>query len=130
MSLSAWAEEILRDVRAIAELVDTGDGQDVYVGAVDAQMTAISDPESTPSARMIAELKTADSSFFEFAMACAEGHKQYFADLVALSAERKEEFVDEAADSLRRQQEIEAAEVITFEEYLDRWFGDVERIVR
>ena len=83
-----------------------------------------------PSARLIAELKDSDSSFFEFAMACAEGHKQYFSDLVALSAERKQDFAGEASDSIRRQKEIEGADVISLEEYLDRWFANDERIVR
>jgi gamma-glutamylcysteine synthetase len=72
---------------------------------------------------LIAELRDADTSFFEFAMACAQGHKHYFADLVPLSVERQEEFAGEAADSIRRQHEIEASDVVSLEEYLERWFA-------
>jgi len=43
--------------------------------------------------------------------------------LVALSVGRQEEFASEAAESLRRQQDIEAADTISLEEYLERWFA-------
>ena len=89
VSLVDWAMEILRDVRAVAELIDNGEEQNVYVQAVDAQMHLVSDSESTPSARLLAELRQGNTSFFEFALECAAGHKQYFADLVELSAERQ-----------------------------------------
>lgn len=123
VSLFDWAMEILRDVKSVAELIDQGDEKDVYVNAVEAQLQLVSDSELTPSARLLAELRGADTSFFEFALACAQGHKQYFADLVPLPVERQAEFAGEAADSLRRQREIEASDDIGLEEYLERWFA-------
>ncbi len=123
VSLVDWAMKILGNVRAVAELIDKGEEQNVYVQAVDAQMQVVSDSESTPSARLLAELRDGSTSFFEFALACTAGHKQYFADLVELPAERREEFASEAAESLRRQQDIEATDTIGLEEYLERWFA-------
>jgi len=123
ISLFDWAVGILRDVRSVAELIDKAGEQDVYVNAVDAQLQVVSDSELTPSARLIAELRDGDTSFFEFAMACAKGHKKYFADLVPLSVQRQEEFAGEAADSIRRQREIETSDAISLEEYLERWFA-------
>ena len=121
--IRAWATEILAGVRAVAELIDRGEGQDAYVQAVDAQARLVSNSEMTPSARLLAELKEAQSSFFEFAMACAVGHKQYFGDLVSLAPERQQEFVREAAESLRRQRDIEASDNISLDGYLERWFA-------
>jgi glutamate--cysteine ligase len=123
VSLSTWAKEILHDVKTVAQLIDRGDGQDVYTRSVDAQIQLVADPDTTPSARLLWELTDGQMSFFEFAMACAVGHKHYFADLVALPEERQAEFVDEAGDSLRRQREIEASDDISLEEYLERWFA-------
>jgi len=123
-SLPAWATEILRGVRSVAELIDGGEGDNVYVPAADAQVQVVLNSELTPSARLLADLKDADSSFFEFAMECAVGHKQYFADLVALAPERQEEFAREAVVSLRRQREIEASDTISLDDYLKRWFAD------
>jgi glutamate--cysteine ligase len=123
VSLVDWAGEILEGVRIVAGLIDKGEEQDVYAQSVDAQSDLVGDAEATPSARLLAELRTGDASFFEFAMACAVGHKQYFADLVALSTGRQQEFVSEADESLIRQREIEAADNISLDEYLERWFS-------
>ena len=86
-------------------------------------MQLVSDAESTPSARLLAELREGNKSFFEFALECSTGHKQYFADLAALSTERHEDFAGEVAESLRRQQDIEKTDSIKLEEYLERWFS-------
>jgi glutamate--cysteine ligase len=123
VSLSAWATEILREVRAVAELIDRGDGRGAYTQAVDTQLQPVSDSELTPSARLLAELRVGSSSFFEFALGCAQGHKQYFADLVALTADRVEEFAGEAAESIRRQREIESSDTLDFQDYIERWFA-------
>ncbi len=121
--LADWATEIIAHVRMVAELIDKGEEQDVYGQAVDAQMQLVSDAESTPSARLLAELREGNKSFFEFALECSTGHKQYFADLAALSTERHEDFAGEVAESLRRQQDIEKTDSIKLEEYLERWFS-------
>ena len=123
VSMLDWASRIFERVRVVAELIDKGEEHGVYAQSVDAQMQLVSDSELTPSARLLTELKDGPASFFEFALACASGHKQYFADLTALSAERQQEFSNEAAESLRRQGDIEAADAIRLEEYLERWFG-------
>lgn len=122
ISLSHWATEILRDVRIVAELIEKGDGPDVYVHAVDAQLRLISDSELTPSARILAELRDTGASFFEFAMACTLGHKQYFSDLAPLVTVRNKELSDESAESIRRQRKIETSDAVNFEEYLKQWF--------
>lgn len=122
VSLRDWAREILERVRIVAELIDRGEEQNVYGQAVDAQSGLIADADATPSARLLAELRDGGVSFFEFALACAAGHKQYFGDLVALSAGRQQEFASEAAESLKRQREIEEADTISFDEYLEHWF--------
>ncbi|MFQ6004585.1 MAG: glutamate--cysteine ligase [Woeseia sp.] len=130
VAFSDWARDILRDVRRVAQLIDRADGQDVYTRAADAQLQLVNNSDLTPSARMLAELGQEGASFFEFAMDCASGHKRYFADLVPLPKARQEEFASEAADSIRRQREVEAADRISFEEYLDRWFDTDARTVR
>lgn len=123
ISLSAWATEILRKVRAVAELVDRGEEPATYVDTVDMQSQLVADSALTPSARFLAELRDGRQSFFEFALACTRGHKQYFADLVALPGERLDEFSQEATESIQRQRDIEASDTVSFDEYLERWFA-------
>ena len=121
--LGEWGSEIVRDVRTIAELIDAGDGRDDYVQAVDAQAEMIADPEATPSARVLQELREQNLAFYHFAMQSALGHKEYFMELQQLDAERLELYEDEARASLKRQEEVERSDSVSFEEYLDNYYA-------
>lgn len=122
--LRDWAHEIFEDVSAIAELIDRGEGGDSYAQAVSAQRELVENPEATPSARILDELRRNDTGFYHFAMDRALGHKEYFSELAALSAERQRLYVDEATSSIQRQQEIEASDEIGFDEYLEQYFSE------
>ncbi|MFQ5549113.1 MAG: glutamate--cysteine ligase [Woeseia sp.] len=130
IAFSDWATEIVQGVRRVAELIDRAGGQDAYTRVADSQLQLVRNSGLTPSARLHAELQDANTSFFEFAMECAIEHKRYFADLVPLPKARQEEFAAEAADSMRRQRDIEAADSISLQEYLDRWFASDVRTVQ
>ena len=58
--------ELLAEVRAVAELLDA-DAQG-YVAAVDAAAEALREPERTPSAALLAALKSEQASFFEYTL--------------------------------------------------------------
>ena len=122
--LREWASEIIESVRAIAEIIDRGEGGSAYTEAVDAQKALIDDADATPSARVIQDMRDNGTGFYHFAMATAQGHKAYFAALTALEDERLNLYTDEASASLRRQTEIESADEISFDEYLERYYSD------
>ncbi len=124
VSLGDWAREIVEDVRAIAEVIDRGEGGDAYVQAVDAQSALIDNPDETPSARILEEMRRDGTGFFQFALKCAVGHKGYFSELVQLDGERLQFYETEAAESLERQIEIESADQVSFDEYLARYFSE------
>jgi glutamate--cysteine ligase len=124
-SLPEWGREIVEGVRAVAEVIDRGDGNDSYRQAVDAQAALLDEPSATPSARLLEELGRSGSSFFEFAMQAARGHKEYFRSLVPLQPERMEQFENETRSSLARQREIEQADTLSFDAYLKRYFSGV-----
>lgn len=121
--MAEWADEIVRDVRAIAEIIDRGEGGSDYVQAVDANSALIANPDATPSARILDELRRTSTAFYHFAMASAQGHKEYFAEIEPLAGERLTVYEDEAADSIRRQQDIEQSDIISFEEYLANYYS-------
>jgi len=123
VGLADWAHEILGDVRSIAGLIDTGEGGDSYTEAVSTQAQLIEDADATPSARVLEELRQTETGFYHFAMERALGHKEYFLDLEPLSDERLAIYADEAKNSLERQQSIEAADEISFDEYLEQYFS-------
>ena len=124
MLLRDWAREIVEDVRAIAEIIDRGEGGDAYVQAVDAQSFLVDNPDATPSARILEELRQDGTGFFHFAMKCALGHKEYFSQLEDLSGNRLALYENEAAESLQRQHNIEASDSIGFDEYLKQYFSE------
>lgn len=124
ISLQIWAREIVSEVRSIANIIDQAEGGSSYGQAVEHQAALIEDPESTPSARVVDELRQSNAGFYQFAMDCALGHKDYFADLAPLSDERLTMYAREATLSLQRQQEIESADAIDFDEYLKQYFSD------
>jgi len=126
--LRDWAADIVRDVGVVAELIDRGNGQADYAGAVEAQSELVRNPDATPSARLLEELRSSGASFFAFALAAANGHKEYFAALEPLPDNRLKSFEREAADSIDRQEKIEAADEISFDGYLEHYFaGDRAR---
>ena len=120
VSLQSWATEILEKVLAVAGVLERqGDN---YSAAIRQQQAFVDDPASTLSARIVNELEQSGSSFFEFALGRARCHRDYFASIAPLSEEREAVLADEAEASLRRQAEIEAADKIPLDDYLQRYF--------
>ena len=122
VSLIKWAGEILEKVAAVAALIDRGEGSDSYGKAVNLMQSLVRHPEKTPSARILEELRQANTGFFEFALSVANSHKNYFASIAPLSDETKKELQRETRDSLQRQRDVEAADDISLDEYLARYF--------
>ena len=121
--LSAWAAEIVDKVQGIAELIDAGDGSDSYSAATGLMRTVVEDPDLTPSAKILNELRDANCSFFEFAMSLARCHRDYFGSIEPLSVDRNAVLENEARASLQRQAEIEASDSISLDEYLAGYFS-------
>jgi len=120
IGLQAWASEILEGVQAVAEVIDR-DG-DNYSAAVQQLHSCVENPGATPSGRIINELETTGSSFFDFALETAVRHRNYFASIAPLSGARAAVLADEAASSVLRQKGIEAADDISLDDYLQSYF--------
>ena len=107
----------------IAREIDVHDGADCYAQATQLMYGLVDDASATPSARLLEELRGSGSSFFDYAISMPRGHSDYFSSIAPMSAERHEEFSREAADSTTRQDEIEASDDISFEEYLANYYA-------
>ena len=121
-----WSREIVDAVADIAEVLDAAGRTPRYARAVESCRAALDDPQRLPSARVLDELRARSEAFFEFAMRKSEEHR---ATLLAapLSAGRKAALEAEAAASLRAQREVEAADRLSFTEYLERYFAQRPR---
>ena len=121
--LADWGRDILYKVEQIAAVIDRCEGDDCYVQAVHGLAALIDDPDETPSARLLSELQDGGNSFFEYAISMARSHRDYFASITDMSEQRHDEFLQEAEQSWSRQREIEAADAISFEEYLAHYYA-------
>ena len=123
VSIKEWAEEIMTGVSSVAAEIDRHDGNESYAEAVRLMQKLVDDPELTPSARIIAGLEEANTGFFRYALAVAEGHRDYFASIAQPGDGASKQFRQEAEESLQRQQDIEASDSIDLDEYLAQYFA-------
>lgn len=122
VELRAWADEALEAMTPVAEILDRCEPDRRYSAALAAQREVAADPERTPSARVLREMSENEESFFEFAMRKSQEHRDaYLAE--ALPADRERFFREAAERSLAEQRAIEAADTLSFEEYLERYFS-------
>ena len=121
-----WAREIVDAAAEIAELLDAGSRTGHYAAAVESCRAALDDPQRLPSARVLDELHARSEAFFEFAMRKSEEHR---ASLLAtpLPDKHRAALEAQAIASLRAQREIEAADRLSFAEYLQRYFAQRPR---
>ena len=115
--------ELIDSMRGICEMLDRGDPQRPYTAALDLQESKVKAPELTPSARSLEELRTTRESFADFALRMSRLHKAYFLDLYPPNEQRLAEFANEASESLEKQAAIEAADRVTFDQFLREYFA-------
>lgn len=124
VSLKDWASQIVDRVATVAELIDRSGESRCYAEAARLMATQVAEPETTPSARVIEELQQANCSFFDFALQMARSHKEYFSSIAPMPADRMSLLQEEATASIERQEEIESADEISFEQYLANYFAE------
>jgi glutamate--cysteine ligase len=109
-------------MRPVAELLNEVHGTEDYTRTCDEQLTKLRDPERTPSARVLALMASQQIPFFRFAMNQSIAQKGYF-DEHPLRGRTLKDFDAIARNSLKRQQEIEAADTVGFDEFLEAYLA-------
>lgn len=120
--LREWAEEILSAMSGVGELLDNGQQDNLYSASLAAQQDKARDPDTTPSARMLAAMRSEGESFYHFALRMSRQHQNYFTDL-KLDASQREMFTRLTGESIEKQQQLEASQSESFEDYLQRYFA-------
>ena len=116
-----WAREMLNEMRPIAMLLDAVHESGDYSTSLEDQLAKVADPELTPSARILREMRDRNLSFFRLAMTYSEQWAQYFRER-PLATDVQTAFDEETRRSLLAQREIEQSDDISFEQYLDNFF--------
>jgi glutamate--cysteine ligase len=121
VSLADWAGELLDAMEPLCEALERVRGGE-YRRVLADQRGKVADPEQTPSARVLAEMRAHGESFHAFARRQAEGHRRHLRKLQIPDA-RLAQLDQEVADSLARQEAVEAGDVVDFPTFLERYFG-------
>lgn len=124
--LRVWAEAIVDAMQPICAALDAaaGAGQ-TYQAALAEQRTVLADPERTPSARVLAEMRVSGENFFRYARRWSEQHRQTIC-AQPLPEERLRLFQAAAEQSQREQAALEAADVaagVSFDRFLQDYFA-------
>jgi len=119
-----WAQEILESSLACAKLLDQSYGSEDYTIAVQNQFAKLSNPELTPSANVLADLRKG-KSFLDHTLDLAEAHRQYFNDRL-LSQDLLTQAQAQAAQSLSDQTKLEESTQVSFDEYLANYYAQYQ----
>jgi glutamate--cysteine ligase len=106
----------------ICEVLEVGLPGQPYTKSLQLQKSRLQDPEMTPSARMLREMREKGEGFFHFAQRMSKQHRHDFMQQQGSTEEHKL-LSQEAVDSWRRQREIEASDTLSFDQFLEDYFG-------
>lgn len=117
-----WARQIMAAMEDVAILMDRCEINTPYQAALKAQAIMIENLDNTPSARILQEMRDQQLSFLEFAYRKSLEHQRWHQQR-SLDKEREKHFEAESGASLERQQQIEANDTLSFDQYLAQYFS-------
>ncbi|MBF8748199.1 MULTISPECIES: glutamate--cysteine ligase [Pseudomonas putida group] len=124
IDLRQWANELLDNIRPLAELLDQAHGGEAHAKALEAQRAKVDDASLTPSAQVLARMTEHDESFAKFALRQSRIHAQTFREQ-PLSQDRQQAFETLARDSLVEQSRLEQQEVGDFDLFVGAYQASI-----
>lgn len=130
VTLRDWALELLEEMAPVAELVDSGPGPAARpngtpgpcAASLARQRAKVLEPDLTPSARMLAQMRERGESFFALAQRLSQVHRRILLSQPP-NPERQALLEELTGSSLLRQAQIEAADDLDFDTFLARYLG-------
>lgn len=120
ISLRDWSEELIARIRPYADMLDQAAGHKRHAAALDSQLQKIRNSELTPSARLLHAMRDQGATLHSYMLQLSAEHHDTLVH-GPFNDELLQRYADEAAASLREQQEIEAADTMSFDEYVARF---------
>ncbi len=122
IKLQSWAREILHSMQTVCEILDQGSEQRLYTQALQQQAERIENAELTPSAKILQGMREKQQSFGRYGLETSRLHQQYFKKRTLDNA-TTEQFNQMAQLSHQKQQQIEANDQLTFDDFLQQYFS-------
>ena len=120
IGLAQWGHELLDQIAPYAALFDSAMGGSAYAEALAAQRAKLDQPDSTPSARLLASLTDSGLSFHDYSLDLSRKH----ADALraqALPADLAAAYEQAAAQSTAEQLRLEQSDTEDFDTYVARY---------
>lgn len=121
IALSQWADELLDQIAQTAQLLDNAHRSTLHADSVAQQRRKVADPELTPSAKILHDLRDRHISYSQFVLEKAGQHAVHFRSR-ELPPPLLAEFNAMAERSLQVQADIEANDELSFDRYLQKYF--------
>ena len=120
--LREWATELCSAMTGFAELLDTGVDSRPYREALQNQVESVRDPERTPSARIVADMRADGEGYFQFARRMSLQHQKYFLNLQP-DPQTQRSIGAAVEKSVRDQRHLEVSDTRSFDEFLRDYFA-------
>ena len=121
VALSSWAQQVLNECAPFAAALDAAHGTSDYSAALAQAHQRVAQPDTTPSARVLEQMRRLHgNSFAQFGLTQSLWARDHLLNL-PWSAAQQTLYADMAAQSVRAQQAIEAADTGTFEAWRQRY---------
>lgn len=114
--------EFLDRLAPIAALLDKAHKHSLHAEALARQFEKTVDPEATPSAKIITEMRNNDESFFEYAQRKTIAHEKELKQRLLTSV--NSELTQVSADSIADQKQREQSDTLDFDDYLQAYFTE------
>ena len=121
--LRDWALTVMESVGEVAALLDQAAGGDEYVGAFEHYRAMIEEPERTPSAAVLGDIRAHGESFVDFGLRLSEQHAKEYRQ-TKLDPRRQADFAAAAMASLREQAALESDSRMSLESFIENYFAD------
>ncbi len=122
ISLREHAVSLMQQLQPLAAALDQAEDSKLHNASFALQLEKINAPQLTPSAYILQQMEAQQLPFFRLAMAASQQHAKEFRER-PLDPARQAFFEQESQLSLQKQQQIEAADDIDFETYLQHYFA-------
>lgn len=122
LHLTEWGGGLMQALEPIAELLDSAHRTDEYGASLRAHAEKFTQPELTPSARVLSDMRAKQCGFSEFARTTSVRHSEQLRQK-PLSGRSLTAMRSAAKRSLAEQTELEAADSLDFESYLQRYYA-------
>lgn len=128
IKLQTWARHLLEAMEPVAAMLDQAHGGHEYTASLQQQTAKVTDPDQTPSARLLADMRAQNLGFAPFARQLSLAHRAH-ANQQPLQGQALAALQAMAGRSLEEQAALEKADTLEFEAYLAQYYEQYDCLV-